>query len=312
MSSGLPLEHSVAGVLKRLGLGVHVEYNYIRRNEHGQDIKFSVDLRAVLRDERKGLLLSLLVECKYCTRGTQWVFVPDESEAPFNQIRPSYFTGTDLYASNSVSTLSTMTLYGQDQAVLRGLQIAEQGNVAPGAVVEAVAQLRYASLEQSLEWTGYHLNNAKLFGPDDPRLPSASVCLVVTTAELRVLKPHTTLEAFEQAENLEDITTPQPYVFLEAPPDASFQRHAARRIREDLGESRLREDGLLDVLEPLKAASAVTDLNDFILGHARLEPSVFLIVQHPHLEAAVGKVLSDTERLAILDPEATRRISKRK
>lgn len=312
LSSGLPLEHSVAGILKRLGLGVHVEYNYIRRNELGQDVKFSVDLCAIHRDERKGLLLSLLLECKYCARGTLWVFVPDESEAPFNQVRPSYFTGTDLFASNSVSTLSTMTLYEQEQAVLRGIQIAEHGNVAPGAVAEAVAQLRYASLEQSLEWTGYHLNNAKLFGPKDPRIPAASVCIVVTTAELRVLKPHTTLEAFEQAQRLEDLTFSAPYVFLEAPPDASFQRHATRRIREDLSEARLQEDGLLGVLEPLKAASAVTDVDDFILSHVRLSPSVFLIVQYSHLEAAVAKVLGDVERIAILDPEATRRISKRK
>lgn len=311
MSSGLPLEHSVAGVLKRLGLGVHVEYAYLRRNEHGQDIKFSIDLRAIHRDEEQGLLLSLLIECKYCARGTQWVFVPDESEAPFNEMRRSYFSGTDLYATNSVSTLTTMNQYNQHVTVLRGLQIAEHGNVSPGTVAEAIAQLRYASLEQSLEWTGYHLTTAKLFGPGTLRIPGASVCIVVTTANIRVLKPHTTLEAFEDAQTLEDVTTPQPFVFLEAPPDASFVRHAARRIREELGEPQLREQGLVDQLDTLKAASAATSLNDFILNHSRLEPAVFLVVQYGHLEAVISKILSDAQALAILDQEATRRINNR-
>ncbi|MBZ9752807.1 hypothetical protein K7W42_18360 [Deinococcus sp. HMF7604] len=310
--SGLPLEHSVAGVLKRLGLKVQVEYSYLRRNERSEDITFSVDLRAVHRDDEKGLVLSLLVECKYRTRGTQWIFVPNEDEAPFNQHLPTYFKGIDLFTQSSVSTLGAYDLYPQELMVHRGLQLAEAGNVAPKGPNEAAAQLRYASLEQSLEWTVQRVSDVKHFGADLPRLPAVGVCLIVTTAELRVLKPQLTLEAFEAARHPDEVSVPQPYVFLDAPPDGAFQRHATRRIQEELSDAALVAQGFGDVLEPLRASSAVTDLNSFILGESRLEPRVFVVVQYRALEEVIAQILKDSERLHILDKAATWEIDRRK
>lgn len=311
LKSGLPLEHSVAGVLKRLGLKVQVEYNYVRRNERNEDVTFSVDLRAVHRDHRD-LLLSALVECKYCSPGTQWIMVPNEDEAPFNQHRPSYFHGIDLFATESLFTLNTYDLYPQELMVHRGVQIARWGNVSPGTVSEAVAQLRYAALEQNIEWSAQRIRDAEMAGPDAPRLPYASVCLIVTTAEIRVLKPMLSLEAFQKAESADDVTVPQPYVFLHARPDGIFERQAVRRIHDVLSDEALTAVHGPEVLAQVRASSAVTDLKDYTLGASRLRPDVFIVVQYDALESVMAKILVDAERLSMLNKHLTWDISKRK
>src|SRR5437879_2998035 len=64
LSSGLPLEQSVIGVLQTLGVNRPREYRYERLNEQGILTEFSIDVFASRMYEH-ALVLELLIECKY-------------------------------------------------------------------------------------------------------------------------------------------------------------------------------------------------------------------------------------------------------
>ena len=86
LSSGLPLEATVAACLERHGAHVFGEYEFPTVNLDGEQMLRSVDLHAYW--DLPAVDLNVAVECKYRRDGVCWFFMPPKlANSPLNNRR---------------------------------------------------------------------------------------------------------------------------------------------------------------------------------------------------------------------------------
>ncbi|MFL5690885.1 MAG: hypothetical protein ACJ795_03700 [Ktedonobacteraceae bacterium] len=194
LKSSLPLEQIVSEKLDSNHWYIDGEFPYIRPNEQDINTEFSVDLRAFALAEsiESGDIdtyasLDLLIECKYNYPGTRWVFsAPPKAENLYNggiyclftQGRHKIFPYPDLKACS------------------RGIVLTNTGS-DPNSIAHGLNQLRYGMPNLIVDEMRYGR---------DQTSPSYFICLLlVTTADLYILKPRQTLETYQVAQSLDDI-----------------------------------------------------------------------------------------------------------
>jgi len=250
LASGLPLEQSVIGVLQTLGVSRPREYRYERLNEQGILTEFSIDVFAS-RMYDHALVLELLIECKYRHDSTRWVFVPDE------------FPRRGLGFSDAFVIMDALCPLTVDRKALdryrdiyplcyKGIEIMDR-EANPKTIEQAVQQLRYAVLENSITTLSAQVDEDM---PLDWAYVQAPV--IVTTAELWRIRQGVTLAEVRLADELTEIADQHEVLILNSPPDKTFQAFARRRFNDRLTEKeRQAIDAKLQETEQGTFASAV-------------------------------------------------------
>jgi hypothetical protein len=200
LKSGLPLEFIVAQELSSRGHEVFGEYPYVRPDEKNERKEFSVDVRTHAHYEVGDSFhtLSLLVECKYRTPGTVWMFAPLSSNTyavglihDTSEVAPVRFHGNEL------SSFEDEIGY-----CVGGVEISPDSGANREAVRHGLAQLRFA---MPVLFAG-DLQHALQHPWSNGRHVSFCCPLLVTTAELRCLKKGLALDDFHQASSLDEIS----------------------------------------------------------------------------------------------------------
>jgi len=200
LKTGLPLEYVTSNILNKIGHEIFGEYPYIRPNESKELKEFSVDLRTwkCLDDEDKLIIFSMLVECKYRQPGTSWVFSPYPSET----VSIGILNSTEDLVPVRIGSNAVWKFEESVGYCISGVELTNDGNGNTNGAKHGVFQLRFAmpvfvkdDYESALEYTY-----------NDGRFIDLSCAILVTTADIRVIKPKLSLNDFNLADDLNDVT----------------------------------------------------------------------------------------------------------
>lgn len=215
----------MAKLLVRLGFGVDADFSYGRYD--GNVVKdFSVDIHAEFYPAFSAIF-ELLIECKFRTPNKKWLFLPDPNK--------DYFTNYGL--SDPIRYVDDFTLryFGRKHSVRTSVPITYKGteiNLTDGSVHDSdirhgIAQLRYGLPRLLRERI---LENVLMV---EEANPFAFCPILVTTADIYVLRPGTSLGKVLKSSKIEQLANPVPYVLLHADYGPDFEMHCrGREFRE--------------------------------------------------------------------------------
>ncbi|MBF9251853.1 hypothetical protein I2I11_00955 [Pontibacter sp. 172403-2] len=208
LRTGLPLEYVTSGILNNKGHEIFGDYPYIRPNENKELKEFSVDIRThkCLASNERLFTLSMLIECKYRQPGTSWIFSPYPSSiVPIGLVQSS----EDLVPVR----LNGSSVYEFEESIgycISGVELDSNGNGKTDGAKHGAFQLRFAmpvllksSFEHVLKYDWYEGRTIELLCP-----------ILVTTSEIRVIKPNLALSDFDIAKELDDVTELREAVIL--------------------------------------------------------------------------------------------------
>jgi hypothetical protein len=229
LKTGLPLEYVTSNIFNSLGHEIFGEYPYIRPNESKELKEFSVDLRTYksLDSEDKLIILSALVECKYRQPKTSWVFSPFPSEI----VPIGILNSTEDLVPVRIGTDAIFKFEESLGYCISGVELSADGSGNTNGAKHGLFQLRFAmpdfvknDYESALKHTYY-----------DGRYIDLSCGILVTTAEIRVIKPKLNLDSFSKANDLNDITDLKEAIILNERAGPQLQEFADSKAEELLG-----------------------------------------------------------------------------
>ena len=257
MSSGLPLEFETAKVLSEGGFSIDPEFHYKRFDaDAGQTKDFSVDLHGTLyfptsNPNEIHASLELLIECKYRAPNKTWVFLPDVNRSDFALgTRGHTIRAIDEF---SVSQIPGDPIYDFEQNThwcYKGLEI----NLSTGDAYDAEIKRGINQLQYGLPRLISEEIHCQVVCHADNTTPFFVLPILVTTAELRVLKKNMTLNEVRNADIIDDITQKVPYLILYNSFGPDFVAHSKVQFQQlaNIGdyktvkniEERLRASGI--------------------------------------------------------------------
>lgn len=233
LKSSLPLEQLVSEKLELQGLYVVGEYPYTRYNEQNMQTEFSVDLHAFKflgLENTAGSwgTLEFLIECKYNHPGVKWIFLPQHEDS----LVIGYIHYIQELSNRYIE--DTSPLYKLDHELPycgKGIELNSSG-FDPNSISRGLYQLRYGLPHVIAHAVG---NQVGSWGDDFVGI--AFFCMVlVTTADLYVLKQGLDLETYLSAKSIEDISTQTDalIVFQETGPHLSeYYGGIAQKLHEE-------------------------------------------------------------------------------
>jgi hypothetical protein len=245
LSSSLPLEFEVGKILQLQDFVFSYDYLY-SRDKYASDNEsekcsevyndFSVDLHAwnlapfgnLDDDIESSAWLDLLIECKYTQPNKKWVFLPDLSVDKHIAMRGGEFLNViDTFCKKSVKYRATADFDKHGPFCYKGTEIdASNGKVDFYPIQKGVSQLQYALPRLICDYIENRCD-------DDIRgIPLFFCPVLVTTADLMVLKQEVTIEMVTSSENLTDIAKSVPYLFLYSDCGPDFKNHCAKQCKE--------------------------------------------------------------------------------
>ena len=308
LKTGLPLEYVTSNILNRIGHEIFGEYPYIRPNESGELKEFSVDLRThkCLDDEDKLIILSMLVECKYRQPGTYWVFSPYPSTTyPIGILNSTEDLVPVRIGYNSVWNFEQSIGY-----CISGVELTNDGNGNTNGAKHGIFQLRFAMpvfVQKKYENTVGHTHS-------DGRFINLSCGVLVTTADIRVIKPNLELKDFDLANDLDSVTELKEAVILNEKAGPQLQDFADSLADELIEKHPELEKRLMDIDKVLVGEEWKTRIAPDIdtikrsLGHSAER---ILIVNEKFLEKTI-KNLEKTIREDIKEEKVYGKVIEKK
>jgi hypothetical protein len=245
LSSSLPLEFEVGKILKSKKFVFSYDYLYSRdkyasdnRSDKCSDVynDFSVDLHAwnlapfgnLDDDVELTAWLDLLIECKYTQPNKKWIFLPDLTVNNHITMTGGEFLNViDTFSKKSVKYQATADFDKQGPFCYKGAEI-DTGNGAVDfyPIQKGVSQLQYALPRLICDYIEMRCD-------DDIRGVPLFYCpILVTTADLMVLKQEITIEKVASSDDLTDIANSVPYLFLYSDCGPDFKKHCAKQCEE--------------------------------------------------------------------------------
>lgn len=209
----------------RLGFGVEADFAYGRYDNNVLK-DFSVDLHAEYYPSYAGIF-DVLIECKYRTPNKKWLFLPDPNKYDLtnyggtNPIRyVDDFAGKYFGKQYSISSAPNLA----SSITYKGTEI----NLTDGSVHDAdlrhgIAQLRYGLPRLFRERV---LENCSLL---EEGYPFIFCPILVTTADLYIMNPGTSIKKVLKSSKLEELAKPVPYLVLHADYGPDFEIHCRTR-----------------------------------------------------------------------------------
>ena len=226
LSSSVPLEFEVAKTLTNLKFNVSYDYSYLRKD--GLEAKeFSTDIlgQIYFPTNNKDIVnasLAVIAECKYRDEGKKWIFVPEL----YHQDSTKFVIGNTIRAFGEMSKdeVNTNLFFDFDrgfESTMKGIEInINTGEVFDKDVKHGINQLKFALpylIKDSLEFNMYgHIDDAK---------PWYVLPILVTNADLYVLRKEFSIDLLKTIDNIEDISDKVPYLILNSDIGPDFTGH---------------------------------------------------------------------------------------
>lgn len=294
LKTGLPLEYVTSNIFDSLGHHIIGEYPYIRPNENKELKEFSVDLRThkCLDSDEKLIIFSALAECKYRQPGTSWIFSPYPSDI----IPTGILNSTEDIVPVRLGNKATYKFEQSLGYCISGVELDSNGSGNTNGPKHGVFQLRFAmpefvknEFENALETTYY-----------DGRFINLSCAILVTTADIRVIKPKLKLDSFTSADNLDEITDLKEAIILNERPGPQLQDFADSIAEELIEKHPELEERLLAIDKVLVGKEwknrFAPDL-DAIKRSIGYSAEKVLVVNHKYLE----KTIKNLEKAILKD-----------
>lgn len=277
LSSGVPLEYSVARVFERLGSWQPGEFRYERADADGIPRVFSVDVHSSHIDTNTNFWLETLVECKYRHDGTNWVFTPHEYRSFFGPDFDDIFVTLDQCCEDRQLNRRTLADFRTHYPLCgKGIEILPSDS-NPKTIEQAVQQLRFAVVAKAIDAIIHQVDG--LLGSPTPLF--VIVPMVVTTAELWRLKSGITVEDVRAADEIAAVADPHDLLVLWREPDNLDKGHVTDRFYETLSESQIEK------LDSALKAIGKDGFDFFVDSFASFNPSLFIVVHYDRFESAV-------------------------
>lgn len=235
LQSGLPLELEAASTLSTLGFKCLGQFQYSRLNEENVLTEFSVDLCATagIRYKQISGSLAILAECKYCNPSKIWCFVPatmrPDSSIGSNLV-PCITTLDDLISYRALKTFSGVhrqieKWQAQFSICVSGTEIHRTGEKDdPHPIQRGFNQLRFA-----LPIAYFSLADIQTKDKE----PKFILPLLITTAELWVLKENLSVSKVKMADGLESVARQVDALLMYSLSNLDFTSHL-KSIRDGL------------------------------------------------------------------------------
>jgi hypothetical protein len=226
LRSGLPLEYEIKTYLSEKGCISNYEFSYIRKNDTSVERAFSYDLDASLT--RDPHFVKFMIECKYRHPNTKWIFLPSEYAGPDDVYSIDFMHPMDLFCEEYSSCLQDP--YYPEFAPLcsKGVEIFDN-ETNNKTLDQATSQIAYAFADQIAE--SIENQTKKLMVSE---IIFYHVPMIVTTAELHMLKPGTKISQIMQASTLSDVADEFDALVLQYSPNIELKRHSIDVLYEYL------------------------------------------------------------------------------
>lgn len=224
LSSSLPLEYEVSRILANRGFSIDSDYSYTRKDsEAAKD--FSVDIKATglpFNKHEEAALLTLLVECKYRHRNNKWLFFDD----PNIETNSLFFPGETIraiscFSPRMVESRRTKDFDDLSKFCLKGTEI----DLSTGAVHDSEIRHGLLQLQYAIPRLLHELINENLMDGISHNNPFFYCPILVTTSEIWCVKPDINIDRIENATNLEDIASKEPWIITYSEETPEFKRH---------------------------------------------------------------------------------------
>jgi len=237
LKTSLPLEYLVADKLSNLRFGIQGEYHYLRPNEQGIQTEFSIDIWAVnvLFKKNLGMWASLnyLIECKYCHPGVKWLFAPHTKTDTERLFEISIVHALDKLCTRRIFDKRPLwKLANQFPICFKGVELYSKDATAQN-IERGRSQLRYGTPHLAI-----HLSESQMMNFHDEDLHLEFICpILVTTADLFVLKYGLSLNDFQNVNELSKIAFKVPALILTNPYSHLFIEYTDKMITDLHSES---------------------------------------------------------------------------
>jgi len=277
LSSGVPLEYSVAQVYESLGISSPSEFQYERVNADGVSQVFSVDLGVTDADHNRDLQVENLVECKYRHDGTNWIFTPRQYERSYGGAAfGDLFVALDAFCPERKINVSALNKFHEHYPLCgKGIELLPD-DANPKTIEQAVQQLRYAVVAKAIENISY----LSIPWSDQVTLV-VIVPIIVTTAQLWRLKVGVTIEEIRKAEELSEVADHHDIVVLWQEPNELESKHTKRAFFEAFSENETRD------LEGLLKSASSNSFGAFVSTFLARKPSLFMVISYPRIKSAL-------------------------
>lgn len=251
LKTSLPLEYLVAEKLSKLRCGIQGEYHYLRPNEQGILSEFSVDIWAVSSLLKKNNVmwgnLNYLIECKYCYPSVKWLFAPHTKTDTQHLFEISIIHTLDRLCTKQIWDKKPLwRLIKQFPLCFKGVELHPNDATAQN-IERGRSQLRYG-----LTRLAVHLSETQMMHLHDEDLYLEFVCpILVTTADLYVLKAGLNLDDFKNADSPANIATKVSALILTNPYSHLFSTYSDE-ILSDLHKKKPDINTRLEQLKKLK------------------------------------------------------------
>lgn len=233
LKTSLPLEHIVAQLLEKSEFEIAGEYAYNRPNEHDQETQFSVDIHCynlIFKGKHGWGMLNLLVECKYCYPGVQWIFAPHPKESTISAL-PCHISLDELSNRHLTNRGGLISFTIKVPHCTRGISLSKEG-ADPNSISHGLNQLRYAIPNLMADEYEFQVSTT-----EDKYLWASLICpILVTTATLHVLKFDVDLKDFHSASSIEEVSDEVPYLVVHQRPSPHLRQYSqgiARILQEN-------------------------------------------------------------------------------
>jgi hypothetical protein len=300
LKTGLPLEYVTSNIFNTLGHKIFGEYPYIRPNESKELKEFSVDLRTYkcLDLEDNLIILSTLVECKYRQPGTSWIFSP----YPSDYVPIGILNSTEDLVPIRINKDSIYKFEESLGYCISGVELSSDGGGNTNGAKHGVFQLRFAMPE----FLKKDYESSLDYSPSNGQNIDLSCGILVTTADIRVIKPELDLDSFTSADDLNDITDLKEAIILNERAGPQLQDFADSKADELIKNNPELENRLLEIDKFLVGKEwenrSSPDL-DTVKRSIGYSAERILIVNHKYLE----KTIKNLEK-AILEDIKTKKV----
>lgn len=199
LKSGLPFEYEVCNYLRKNGFIVDFEYPYIKDDENGTQKEFSYDLAVsyISIDH----YLDFQIECKYKMEpDTIWCFLPNENAYMLDINTTSFIHEVDAFCKKKDLLKHTSDFPSLAPICIKGVEIYGKDQANEKTIVQAAYQLSGSFTEKIIDAFYHEINLLLVKDTIFYQIP-----IIVTNANLYLLKTDITTEDIKKSDNIESI-----------------------------------------------------------------------------------------------------------
>jgi hypothetical protein len=302
LASGLPFEFDVARVLHSKAYFVKADYIYSRSSE-GILKDFSVDIRATKllpwADSDRVAFVTLLVECKYAHPRKEWLLLPALGTRFFAPWGPGdAIRIVDQFSRHSLAVRPPAFFDAELQQCYKATEVDLANNrVSDEGLRHGIEQLRYAMPRL---FTQFALPYFADEGEENP--PFVFCPILVTTARLRVVHGHITLQQASGASTPDELGDEAKHLLLYSDYGPDFEAHCSKAstllVQEPSVMGQVQSFKVSDLEEPALTSHGLATAQPEVLSRYFTQFLVCTFSAFPELIDRISGVVAQTTGVA--------------